>query len=90
MRVPNGVPNVYNSLIPLSSRLREHVVILHQAASKSGLIGEGIIVQLGISQDPPAILKNSAAGKANNENGRVRHIPEPHRTMFGYDGFSPG
>jgi len=50
---------------------------------------EGIIVQLGISQDPPAILENSAAGKANNNSGRVRHIPEPHRARFGYGGFCP-
>jgi len=40
---------------------------------------EGIIVQLGISQDPPANLKNTAAGTANNNSGRVRHISEPRR-----------
>ena len=32
---------------------------------------EGIIVQLGISQDPPANLKNTAEGTANNNSGRV-------------------
>jgi hypothetical protein len=51
---------------------------------------EGIIVQFGISQDPPAILKNGAAANANNNSGRGRQISEPRRAGLRYAGSCPG
>ena len=39
---------------------------------------ERVVVHFGVIQHPPAILKNTAAGNANNNRGRVRHTPQRH------------
>jgi len=58
--------------------------------SPRGKLGiDRFFVELGISRDPPAILKNYAPGNANNNSGHVRHILQPHHAGLRYGGSCP-